>query len=529
MSTVSRRAFVAGTAGVTAGVLAGLDRSAQAEPKRGGTLVIASAGVPTLNPAILSGGGPGLPGAQLFASLLEFDDQFRPRPYLATSWDMSADGLAYTFHLVPTAVFHDGAPITSEDVAFSLDTVRANSPFGPTMFGSVDRVETPDSHTAKFVMKRPDPAFLSCLAPILLPVLPKHVFDKGPIRMNPANLAPVGSGPFKFVEFKQGNYVILERFNNFFRPNRPLLDKIVIRIIHDSETLVLALESGEIDYVSGEGLHYSDILRLQKNKKFVTTRKGFEALGPVDYLQFNLRKPPFNKALVRQAIAHAIDKNFIVDKLQYGLTKRLDGPLNPENPFASKDLTLYKYDLEKAKKLLNEAGYPMKGDARFKVTLDAGPFYPDGLVLVADYLKPQLKRIGIDVEQRTSPDFGTWVKWISNYEYDFTMNSSWNYPDPTIGVSRLFLCNNQRKGVMWANNEGYCNPVVDHLLNTAAREMHMDVRKELYRSFQKNVTTDLPFIWTTTETLYAVFNKSVHNVQNTVWGPLQPLDAAYKT
>ena len=141
------------------------------------TLVVGTITTPIVNNALGSGTAPGTPGTQIFAGLVELDDHFVPQPYLAKSWDISPDGLTYTFHLREGAKFHDGTPITSEDVAFSVDTVRANHPFGRTMFGPVERVETPDPLAARFILKQSHPALLSCVTTLLLPILPKHVYS----------------------------------------------------------------------------------------------------------------------------------------------------------------------------------------------------------------------------------------------------------------------------------------------------------------------------------------------------------------
>ncbi|MBW2062812.1 MAG: ABC transporter substrate-binding protein, partial [Deltaproteobacteria bacterium] len=198
-------------------------------PKRGGDLIAGDPSFPRhFNSAVQSGLATATPAAQLFASLLEFDDRWRPVPYLAKSWEVSDGGLTFTFHLVENASFHDGKPITSEDVAFSFGVVKKNHPFGKAMFSAVDRVETPDPHTAVFKLSKPHPALLMCLSPPLLPVLPKHVYGDGRrIRRHPANKKPVGSGPFKFVQFKEGEFYMFERYDNFFRPGRPYLDRFI--------------------------------------------------------------------------------------------------------------------------------------------------------------------------------------------------------------------------------------------------------------------------------------------------------------
>ncbi|MFK5951692.1 MAG: ABC transporter substrate-binding protein, partial [Desulfobacterium sp.] len=164
-------------------------------PSSGGELVMGLyATPPHLNPAIQSGMATQFPGTQIFAGLLRFDNDWNPHPYLAENWEISKEGLSVTLHLVKNAVFHDGKPITSEDVAFSILTVKALHPF-KSMLAPVERVDTPDPHTAVIRLKKPHPAILLAMSPALLPILPKHVYGTvKKIRGHPANMKPIGSG-----------------------------------------------------------------------------------------------------------------------------------------------------------------------------------------------------------------------------------------------------------------------------------------------------------------------------------------------
>ena len=216
------------------------------EPKKGGTLTMAIQQTPRhLNPAVQSGTATGQPGTQLFASLLRYDEGWNPQPFLAETWEVSSDGLSVTINLVKGATFHDGAPITSEDVAFSIDTVKANHPF-KSMFAPVETVETPDANTAILKLSKPHPALLLAMSSQLLSIIPKHVYGDGQDpKSHPANSeGVVGSGPFKLVEFKRGEHVILERYENYFIEGLPYLDRIVMRILPDESTRAIALESG---------------------------------------------------------------------------------------------------------------------------------------------------------------------------------------------------------------------------------------------------------------------------------------------
>jgi peptide/nickel transport system substrate-binding protein len=489
-----------------------------------GTLVVGTITTPIVNNALGSGTAPGTPGTQVFAGLVELDDHFVPQPYLATSWDIAPDGLSYTFHLRKDARFHDGTPITSEDVAFSVETVRANHPFGRPMFGPVERVETPDQLTARFVLKQPHPALLASVTTLLLPILPKHVYSVGPIRTNPANAMAIGSGPYKVTEFKAGQSITLEKNPDFFLPDRPKTKRIVLRFFDDMQAARLSLENGETDAILQTSFGYGDFARLKNNPKLNVFTNAFAGLGIVDYIEFNLRKAPFNDVRVRRAIAHAIDRKFLVEKFQAGVTQPLEGPLPPDHLFASTDLVHYAYDLEAAKKLLDEAG--LKPDAngiRFKATMDAPTYSPDGLGRVADYLKVQLKKIGIEIDRRVSPDSATWAQRLSNYDYDIAMSQIYNYPDPVIGTHRLFLCKNQIKGVIFTNTGGYCNEKVDEILDQASKETDLEKRKTLYAQFQKIITEDVPYVYTTTELPYGVAQKSIVGLPKTVLGTMAPM------
>ena len=169
--------------------------------KRGGTLVMAIQSTPRhLNPAVQSGTATGIPGTQLFAAPLRYDEGWNPQPYLAESWSVSDDGLAVTLNLVKGATFHDGQPITSEDVAFSVETVKANHPF-KSMFAPVEEVQTPDAHTAILKLSEPHPALMLAMSSQLLSIIPKHIYGDGQDpKSHPRNSENVvGSGPFKLV------------------------------------------------------------------------------------------------------------------------------------------------------------------------------------------------------------------------------------------------------------------------------------------------------------------------------------------
>lgn len=516
------------TLGLAIAVGAAVSGMKSASAADGGTLVIASTQVPRhFNGAVQSGVATALPSTQIFASPLRYDDNWNPKPYLAKSWEVAPDGLSVTLHLVDNAVFHDGTPVTSEDVAFSIMTIKKNHPF-QTMLGPVEKVDTPDKLTAIIRLKHPHPALLLAMSPALMPILPKHIYGDGQdIKSHPANLKPIGSGPYRLTEYKQGEYYTLEKFDKFFIPGRPKLDKIVVKLVSDSKAAMVSLENGDVNalpFVS----NVRDIARLEKMPNVIVTDKGFAGVGPINWLAFNTKKKPLDDVRVRQAIAYAANREFIVGKLMGGKPKLATSPIAPGSPLGEPGVEMYKLDLAKSQKLLDEAGYTKKADgSRMTLTIDYLPGDEEQQRNVAEYLRSQLKQIGINLEVRAAPDFPTWAQRISNYDFDLTMDNVFNWGDPVIGVNRTYLTSNIHKGVIWSNTQQYSNPKVDELLSAAAEETSPEKRKALYSEFQKIVVSDVPIYFINGTPYRNVFSKGLGNLPTTIWGMMSPLDELY--
>lgn len=519
------RAIRATIAGLAIAVAAAVGAQAE-EPKRGGTLIQAMQNTPRhLNPAVQSGIATGQPGTQLFAAPLRYDENWTPQPYLAESWEVSEDGLTVTLNLVKDAVFHDGEPITSSDVAFSIKTVQENHPF-KTMFAPVESVETPNEHTAVLKLSKPHPALLLAMSSQLLPIIPEHIYGDGQDpKTHPRNSENVvGSGPFKLVEFKRDQHIILERNEDFFIEGRPYLDRIVMRIIKDGSSRAIALENGEVQLSAFES-NPRDIKRLMENDDLVVTPEGYAAIGPLAWLAFNTKREPLSDVRVRQAIAYAVDRDFITDALFLGIAQKALTGIHPGSPFYNEDVKAYELDLEKANALLDEAGYERGDDGtRFSLAVDYGWA---SIKPPAEYLKPQLKKIGIDVEVRAAPDFPTWAKRISNYDFDMTWDVVFNWGDPVIGVHRTYDSENIKEGVIWSNTQQYENPKIDELMDKAAVETDPEKRKELYAEFQRILAQDLPLYPVYAVPYHTVSNKKVGNPPRGIWATCSPLDRVY--
>ncbi|MBX2839395.1 MAG: ABC transporter substrate-binding protein [Gammaproteobacteria bacterium] len=496
------------------------------DPVRGGTLIQAIENTPRhLNPAVQSGIATGEPGTQLFAAPLRYDDDWTPQPYLAKSWEVSEDGLSVTLNLIEGATFHDGEPITSKDVAFSIKTIQENHPF-KAMFAPVTAVETPDDNTAVLKLSKPHPALLLAMSSQLCPIIPEHIYGDGQDpKAHPANSeGVVGSGPFKLVEFKRDEHIILERNENFFIEGRPYLDKIVMRIIKDPSARAIALETGEV-HLSGFQQNPQDINRLKKAEGVVVNPEGYAAIGPLAWLAFNTAKGPTADVKVRQAIAYAVDRNFINKAIMLGTTTPAATGIHPGSPFYEPDVENYDLDLDKANALLDEAGYAKDDDGiRFGLTVDYGWA---GIKAPAEYIKPQLKKIGIAVTVRAAPDFPTWANRISNHDFDMTWDVVFNWGDPVIGVHRTYQSSNIKKGVIWSNTQSYQNAEVDEILEAAGAETDPAKRKELYSRFQKIVADEVPVYWAYTLPYHTISSEKVGNAPEGIWATSSPMDRVY--
>ena len=435
--------------------------------------------------------------------------------------------MTVTLHLVEDATFHDGAPITSEDVAFSVEVVKQYHPF-KSMLAPVDSVETPDPHTAVLHLSRPHPAILLAMSPALLPVIPKHIYGDGQdLPTHPANLNPVGSGPFRLVEYVPSKSITLDRYDGFFLPGRPYLDHIIIKLEPNPDEQMIHVERQDAHLIPV----FTDIIgidRLVQSEHLIVTPRGYEGVGAINWLALNLLRKPLDDQRVRQAIAYAIDANFVIGQLHHGRSRRATGPIAPDSPFYEPNVELYELDLTKAARLLDEAGYPIRADGtRFTLSIDYIPLLPNQQRDVALYIKRQLAQLGVRVEPRASESLAQWAERIAGWDFDMTMDLVFNWGDPVIGVHRTYLCDNIREGVIWSNTQNYCNPELDDLFAQAERELDPIKRKALYSQIQTIITDDLPIVYINVIPFHTVYNAGLGNPPLTIWGIHAPFDEVY--
>jgi len=517
MSTIDRRHLLQAGAALTAGSIFGIPLDVAAQAAKGGVLVVGSTQAPRhLNSAVQSGIATMMPAAQLFASPIRMDKNWKPQPYLAESWTLSPDNRSITLVLRKNAVFHDGKPITAEDVKFSIETIRDNHPF-KTMYGPVNAVTINDPQTAVIRLAEPHPAVLLALSTSLTPIIPKHIFGDGTdVKIHPRNATPVGSGAFKLVEFKPGEHIIMDRFDRFFMKDEPKLERIIVRLFKDPTSLLLAFERGEVDVHQA----LTDPREIERARKIPSAQvyKAAPAIGPLTWLAFNTKSPKLADKRVRQAINFAIDKKYILEAMLGNMNARATGPIAMGSPYYSADVEKYDFNLGQATKLLDDAGLkPGANGVRMTLDIDAIPGSAD-FKAIQEYMKPALAKIGIEANVRLSPDFPTWARRVSSLQFEATLDSVYNWGDPVIGVHRTWLSSNIKPGVIWSNTQSYSNPKVDEWLAAAGQEMNLAKRKELYKQMQKAVVDDCPVAFLYEQAFYEAYLGKVQNPPKGIWG-----------
>ncbi len=489
----------------------------QAQPTQGGMITITTTPEPaTITNALSSAPTTAEVATKIFDGLLEYDMDLNPIPSLAERWEVSDDGLTVTFHLRDDVVWHDGEPFTSADVQFSLmEVVKPYHPRGKGNLGPVESIETPDDTTAIFHLAHPYIPLMRGLSSLELPIVPRHIYEGTDFRNNPAVNEPIGTGPFKFAEWRKGSYLRLDRNENYWREGKPYLDSIVFRFIADSATRAAGIESGEIDVATFGTINPVEMRRLETLDDVSIVEGGYEAIAPVMLLELNTRKPPFDDKRVRQAISYALDRDQIINNVWYGFGKPAIGPISSfvegSGAFTSEGVTDYAVDdrLDKAKALLEEAGYTDENPLTF--VHDPAAFGEDWRRM-GEYIKQSLARIGVEVTLRNR-DYPTFVRAVHN-EYDFDMTSSWyiGMADPTLGVQRNTWSQMINPEVPYGNASGYSNPEVDRLWEAAQTEADADKRNEYFHELQRILADDVPLIWIMEMDLVAVARDRVHDL-----------------
>ncbi|MCC7271922.1 MAG: ABC transporter substrate-binding protein [Alphaproteobacteria bacterium] len=480
---------------VAATLAAGISGAAAQSPQRGGVLNSTLWPEP---PGIVIGinlNAPTLlPSSKMFEGLLTYDFRMAPQPMLAESWEVSPDGLTYTFKLRRNATWHDGKPFTADDVVFSVgEFIPATHARSKPTFERV-KASAPDPHTVVMRLSEPYAPLIRSFDALSAPMVPAHVYRGTDFRANPANQSPVGTGPFKFKEWRKGEYIHLVRNDAYWQAGRPYLDAIYYRFIPDSASRALALESGQVQLATQTDIEFVDVARLGKLPNLKVTTQGWEWNSTISWIEMNIRRKPFDDPRFRRAVLHALDREFIRTNLFFGLAKVPTGPIHSSSPYYDADVPRYPYDPAKAAALLDEMGLkPGPDGVRARVKLMGLP-YGELWNRLSEYIRQSLGKVGVAVTLEAT-DVAGWGNRFANWDYDMTTTFLSTLSDPALGVARTYITANQRKGVLFTNTSGYSNPRVDELFAKAAGTSDDAQRKAMYSEMQKIVAGEAAIAW----------------------------------
>jgi len=508
-----RRSFLAGAAG--AALLPRVAR-AQGTPRRGGTLVVAADTEPrNLNPAIIASNGVFYVASKVVEPLAEMaygGDGLAPR--LATSWTGSPDGRTVTFALREGVSWHDGAPFTSADVAFSaLEVWRKLQNLGRAVFANLEGVDTPDPRTAVFRFSQPTPFQLVRNAlPALTSVLPRHLYEGTDIAANPANQRPVGTGPFRFAEHRPGEFYRLERNPSYRDAGKPYLDGIVYRVLPDRGAVAAALETGEVQLSAFSGVALADLPRLREVPGVVVVPQGYEGITYQLTVEINHRTKELADPRVRRAIAHAIDPAFVVDAIFLGYAKPSTGPVPAfDRQFYTPDVRPHAFDPAAANALLDEAGHPRGADGvRFPLRLLPAPWFEQTRQF-GDYLRQALAAVGIDARIANNDPAAHQKAVYTDHAFDLAVGSPVYRNDPAISTTILYE-GGLPPGVPFSNQWGYDSPAMNALVAEGRTTVDDAARVAVYRRFQQLAAEDLPIVHVAEFTFVTVARDAVRGV-----------------
>ena len=500
----------------------------------GGTMVmIAQPEPPSLAPYLSTSGPIGLVAPKIYNGLLDYDLDLNPVGDLAESFEVSEDGLTVTFKLREGVKWHDGEPFTSADVEFTIMEVLKNfHPRGPNSFREVSSIDTPDELTAIFNLDKPAPYMMRAFSAYESPIVPKHLLEGKDIREAELGNNPVGTGPFKFVEWKKGQYIRLDKNPDYWKEGLPLLDRVVARIIPDASTRTAAMESGEVHYGAFGAIPNIDVVRLRDSEDIGVTTDGYSMINPMALIELNTQIAPFDDKAVREAVSLVIDRQFLIDNIWFGYGEPATGAMSSNfEPLGLYTPTPEFYpkspDVDAANALLDEAGLEADDNGvRASVVIDLIPYGEDWR-RAGEYLKQAMADIGLELELRYE-DVPTWIKRVYG-DYDFAMNVNYFYqlPDPVIGVQRHYGTDQIRPGTPFVNSTHFSNAKVDELLEAGAIEPDADKRSEIYAEVSNILGEELPVVNLFEMEFLTVYNEKLKDHTVSAMGAYGSFDRAY--
>ena len=415
----------------------------------------------------------------IFDALVRRDEHFNLQPWLAEYWE-TPDPVTYIFHLHRGVKFHDGRPLTSRDVKWTLDSIiggKIRSTKTAT-FQYIDHIDTPDDWTVVIHLKEPFAGLLWNLSDGAIGIVPYGSDEK-------FNRNPIGSGPFKFVSLEQDKEVVVARNDNYWA-EKPKLQRVRFAIIPDTTTRALELRKGSAD-VAINALNADMYVAMRSDPRVQLLQGPGTIYG---YLAMNLRDPILKDVRVRQALAYAINREPLIHYLWRDTVQPANSILPPQHWAYNGDVPTYNYDPGKARAILDAAGYKPTNGVRFHLTIKTS-METESTRLFAAVLQQQLHDVGIALEIR-SYEFATFFADVQKGAFQlFSLRWIGGNEDPDIFEDVFATASFPPK----RRNRGYySNPQIDALLEQGRKEIDHEKRRAIYAEVQKILAEDLPYI-----------------------------------
>jgi peptide/nickel transport system substrate-binding protein len=486
--------------------------AADGSPVTGGTVVAAidPGQLSTLNTQLTSQTSS-LVVADVWADgLMTYDRDAHRIPRLAESWEVSSNGLTYTFRIRSGVKWSDGQPFTAEDVVFTLMNFGKYNTYLTKLMPLVAEAGAPDATTFVLKLTQPMTATLDLFDKEVFPLLPKHVYERTDLLTNPANRAPVGLGPFKFVSWETGRALTFNRNPNYWEKGKPHVDSVVFALISDPQQRRNALANGEIDWMWLEAgqVPAAEVAAKGGHFQVIEIKTNAPEQAVVD---FNMRREPMKNLKVRQALFEAIDRARVVQDVYQGMANKAVNAIPAQfrslhDPAIDYN-SIYPYDPKNAGALLDAAGYPLKNGKRFSIelTYPAAPPYE----WVARVVQSEWTAIGISIKM-AGLDGQIWTdKVYKQHDFDASIISLTGRTNPVLGIDRSYLCN--QGSVPYANPTGYCNPELDKLIAEAAAAP-LDKQKAVYSKYAEIVARDINEITLTNARSFEAVSTKLKNI-----------------
>jgi peptide/nickel transport system substrate-binding protein len=491
--------------------------SASATPAYGDTFIDSLLGnVSSLIPIVTSDSASHEVGNQIYSGLVTFDKDLNPVGELAESWEFSRDCRDLTFKLRPGVKWHDGRPFTADDVVFTWQAItdsKVPSPY-KSEYALVESVRAEGPGVVRIHYSQP---FAKALSNWANSMLPKHLLEpyvkEGKIREAPQNwAAPVGTGPYRFKELRSGEKIVLVANPDYWE-GRPYISRIVYRIIPSQATTFLELKAKGVDATSLTALQYS---RQTNYRAFERSFTKFRHPGNgYTYLGFNLKDPRFADRRVRHAFAHAINKRELIDGVRVGLAREATGPYKPGTWVYTDKVAKYPYDMDKARRLLAEAGWKERNSDGLLVK-DGKPFTFELLTnqgnderkKVAEIVQAQLRELGVGVEIRILEWAAFLKEHIKKRNFEAIV-MGWG-----IGIDpdQYVVWHSSQSGTDQLNHISYANPEVDRMLEAGRTTCVREERVKYYHRLQELLADDLPLVFLYFSDALPVVSSRVHGI-----------------